>query len=199
MEPEGARSRRRFGFGILEIVVLLAVASVIAVLAATVLLQANSLERVQETWTKLERTRLAEFNAAAGGGIAFFQDIGRNPQVLSQLVNALVSGDKDACGNSYTGAQRGSWMGPYGGFTIDASVGLATPIGIGNNLLVRNPTGGGVGTLAIVFPNVDVQDASLLDQVFDNANGNAAGVVQWTIPVGGLTTMSYLWAITNAC
>ena len=183
----------------MEIVVLLAVASVIATLTAMVLLQANRLERVQETWTKLERTRLAEFNAAAGGGTAFFQDIGRNPQLLSHLVTAIVTGDKDACGNSYTGGQRGSWLGPYGGFTIDPNVGLPTPIGNGNNLLVRNPTAGGVGTLAIVFPNVDVADASLLDQVYDNADGNLAGAVQWTNPVGGLTTMSYLWAITNAC
>ena len=32
----------------------------------------------------------------------------------------------------------------------------------------------GNGTLAITFPNVDVQDALLIDQVFDNGDGNAS-------------------------
>src|SRR5512140_184696 len=132
-------SPMRSGFGMLEIIILLAVASVVAVLTAAVLAQANQLQRVQETWTILERTRLAEFNSAAVAGTAFFQDIGRNPQLLSQLVIKIVNTDKNACGNSYTGAQTGAWNGPYGGFTIDPAVGLPTPIGIGNNLLVRNP------------------------------------------------------------
>lgn len=178
---------------------LLGVASIIAVLSAVVLLQSSRLNRVQETWTILERTRLAEFNTTAGA-VAFFQDIGKNPQLLSYLVTPIVKNvDTDACGGTFKNPDANAWSGPYGGFTIDANVGLPTPIGIGNNTLVRSPAGGGVGTLSIVFPNVDVADASLLDQVFDNADGNLAGAVRWTNPVGGLTTMSYGWAITAAC
>ena len=199
MRPAFTPPRRRFGFGMLEIVVLLAVASVVGVLAAAVLVQTSRLDRIQKTWTILDRTRLSEFNAAAIAGQAFFQDIGRNPQLLSQLVTPLIGTDKNACGNSYTGAQTGNWFGPYGGFTIVAAVGLPTPIGTGNNLLVRNPTGTGFDTLAIIFPNVDVEDALLLDQVFDNADGNLIGLVKWTAPAAGLTTMRYAWPISAAC
>ena len=193
--------RRRLGFGMIEVIVLLAAAAIIAVLTAAALAQTSQLDRIQKTWTILERTRLGEFNVAApaASSVAFFQDVGRNPQLLSHLVKAIVFGDKDACGNSYTGGQRGLWAGPYGGFTIDAAVGLPTPIGNGNNTLVRNPTGTGFDTLAVLFPQIDVNDALLLDQVFDNANGNTLGSIKWTAPVLGLTDMRYAWAISAAC
>ena len=78
----------RTGFGIMEIVVLLAVASVIAILIAAVLGQSNQLERVRQTWTILENMRLASDNGSNG---SFAQDVGRNPNQLSQLERPITT------------------------------------------------------------------------------------------------------------
>ena len=187
----------------MEIIVLLAIASVVAALTVPAVMQANRLERVRQTWTILERTRLALYNTTAGVA-AFRQGVAANAGRVSELTIQPVLGDPNSCGNNLTNAQRNTnWplWGPFGGFTMVAAVGLPTPIGLGNNTLVRNPAGGGgaTGTLAIVFPNTDVEDASLLDQVFDNADGLAAGVITWTAPAAGLTTMSYLITIDGTC
>jgi hypothetical protein len=190
--------RRSRGFGLLEIIVLLGIASVIGVLSAVALEQANQLQRIHETWEILERTRLALVNAA-GAPPAFRQTVGANPGELSDLVVSLGTAGVNSCGNGFTGAQRNNWIGPYGGFTIDSTVGLPTPIGIGGNQLVRNPANAAVGTLAIVIPSVDSADAALLDDVYDNSDDAASGTVQWTPPVGGVTTLSYLIPIDNKC
>jgi hypothetical protein len=180
----------------MEIIVLLAVVAVVAALTVPTIMQANRLQRVQQTWEILERTRLAAFNATAPNH-AFQQEVGRHPGQLSQLVTPITTADLSSCGAVYTAGQVASWTGPYGGSTIVAAVGLPTPIGIGLNNLVRTPVGFGAGTIAILIPAVDLQDALLLDQVFDNADGGAAGNVQWTLL--GVDTLKYSWPHTAAC
>lgn len=201
MRSTARRLRPRFGFGLVEIVILLAVASLIAVLTIPALVQANRLERLQETATILDRTRLAIYDAT--GTVAFRQVVGHSPGRLSHLIIPIVNGDQNSCGNNYGNPQRNNWPdgGPYGGFNIDPAVGLVTPIGIGNNQLIRNPvgSGGAAGTLSIVFPNVDIEDILLLDAMTDNANGIAAGLIRWAAPAGGLTTFSYTITIDNNC
>lgn len=197
-----AAQRRRRGFGLVEIVVLLAIASVIAVLTVPALVQANRIERVQQTMTILDRTRLALYNPT-NNPPAFNQTVGDNAGSLSHLVIPIANGDLNSCGQGYKVPTRNNWpnAGPYGGFNIDPNVGLVTPIGIGNDLLVRNPAGGGgvTGTLAIVFPNVDIADVLLLDGMVDDADGLNAGLIQWTAPAGGLTTFSYTMTIDGNC
>ena len=180
----------------MEIIVLLAVVSVVAALSVPAIMQANRLQRVQQTWEILERTRLAAFNATAPNH-AFQQEVGRHPGRLSQLVTPITVADLSSCGTNYTPGQVALWNGPYGGSTIDPTVGLPTPIGIGLNTLTRTPVGFGSGTLAILIPAVDLPDIVLLDQVFDNGDGNLSGNVQWTLL--GVDTLKYSWPHTAAC
>jgi hypothetical protein len=197
-----SRPSSRCGFGMMEIIVLLGIASVIGVLMAVSVAKANRLQRINETWQILERTRLALFNAATPP-LAFRQSVNANAGKLSELVTPIVSTDPNSCGGNLGNPKVNSWnnAGPFGGFTIDVNVGLPTPIGVGNNALVRTPTGGGggSGTLAIVFPNVDTDDATLLDDMWDGSNGQTSGVIQWTVPAAGLTTMSYVITIDGTC
>lgn len=180
----------------MEIVVLLAVVSIVAVLTLPAIMQANRRERVQQTWEILERTRLGAENATAPTH-AFHQEVGRNARYLSQLVTPITVNDSDSCGNNYSPAQVTAWIGPYGGFTIDKNVGLATPIGIALNRLTRTPVGFGGGDIVILIPNVDIEDALLLDQVADTANGSAAAAVRWTLL--GVDTLKYSWTHPAAC
>jgi hypothetical protein len=183
----------------MEIVILLGIASVIGVLMAISVAQANRLARINETWEILERTRLALFNAT-NSPPAFNQTIGANAGQLTELVVDIGTTGTNSCGGNFKNPEKNKWVAPFGGFVVEPT-GLPTPIGIGNNTLVRSPAagGGGTGTLAIVIPNVDIEDATLLDDVYDGSGGQAAGVVQWTAPAGGLTTLSYLITIDGNC
>lgn len=195
------RADRR-GFGLIEIIIMLAVLAVIAAVTVPTMLRANRLQRVQQTWTILERTRLALYDVSAGN-VAFRQRVGANAGRLSDLVTPIISTDDNSCGGNYGVPRVNNWQswGPFGGFTIDPAVGLPTPIGVGNNQLLRFPSGGGggSGSLVIEFDNVDVEDVLLLDEYADDANGLAAGVIQWNAPVGGLTTMGYVITIDGTC
>jgi hypothetical protein len=185
----------------MEIIILLAVLSVVGMLIIKVVSQADRLQNVQQTWTILERTRLALYNVnAATTAPAFFQDVAVNAGKLSELTKPISTTDSTACssGNKqlFKNPDVGGWNGPYGGFTIDSTVGLVTPIGIGKNRLVRTPTGGGNGTLGIQFVGVDSADVTLLDAMFDDGV-RTTGVIQWTAPVNQLTTMTYLISVTS--
>jgi hypothetical protein len=165
------------------------------------------MQRARETAIILDRTRLAIFDDTSNTSLAFSQNVTANPGRLSDLVIPITTAGLNSCGDNYTNSGANprrdvpNWVtwGPFGGFTIDPNVGLPTPIGIGNNTLVRNPPTGGAGTLAIVFPNVDVEDVLVLDSIVDGSDGLAAGLIRWTAPSGGLTTLSYTITIDNNC
>src|SRR4051812_6444530 len=77
--------RLRAGFGLVEIIILLAITTVIAVLTVPALVQAGRIDRVQETMIILDRTRLALYNPS-NTPPAFFQTVGANAGSLSHLV-----------------------------------------------------------------------------------------------------------------
>ena len=202
-------SRARRAFTMITVIVMLGMVAVVAVIAIPLLVQANRFSRVQRTADFLERVRIAYHDPAPldDSVRAWRQRIPRSPGRISQLTNPIFSGDAtnymDSCRGNYLNAHATAWtnFGPFATGVIDPAIGLVTPIGISNNDLVRNPpTGGGAGTLAIVFPNVDIADALLLDAVADTATGFGAGAVRWTDPpVAGLTTMSYLMQMIAGC
>lgn len=193
MRHSGSRDDLRPGFGLVEIVILLAVASVLVALTAPALIQANRLERARETAEILERTRI--------GLQRFRTRVGANPGAISELVINISTTGTNSCGNGFSGGQRNNWddEGPYGGFHIEPTVGLVTPIGIADNALFRAPANGGAGVLVIVLQNVDIEDALALDVILDDGDGLAAGLWQWQAPVNEETTAGYLWAIDARC
>lgn len=199
-------ARRRAGFGMLEVVILLGIASVVGVLSAMVVVEAGRMRRVQDTALILDRTRLAIFDVAATNK-AFRQRVFALPRLLSQLSSPIATGDPNSCTSgadqTLSTGERNAWFdwGPFGGHAINAAVGLVTPIGIGDNTMVRAPTNGVAGTLTIVFPIVDVVDVTLLDQTFDNADGFNLGAVRWTSPgaADGTTNMNYQITIDGTC
>jgi hypothetical protein len=202
---EAVHMRRRRGFGMMEIIILLAVLSVVGMLVIKVVSQANRLQNVQETWTILERTRLAMYNVADNpvgtSPIAFNQEVGVNLGKISELNIPITTTDSTACtdvaGHShFSVSQVGKWDGPYGGFSVDPTKGLVTPIGTSLMRLSRNPASGGAGVMGIVFVGVDSADVTLLDAMFDDGV-RTTGVIQWTAPVNQLVTMSYLITLTG--
>lgn len=200
MRSDGDRTSRRVGFGMMEIIIILAVVSVVAILTVSVMAQASRIQNVQETWTILERTRLAIYNAADNPvgtpPLAFKQEIGVNLGKLSELNIPITNTDSTACtdvaGHShFSNGQVAKWDGPYGGFFVDPTQGLVTPIGTSLMRLSRNPATGGAGDIGIVFASVDSADVTLLDAMFDDG-ASATGVITWTTPVvNQLTTMTY--------
>jgi hypothetical protein len=186
---------------LIELIVIVGVVAVLGVIALAALTQATRLQRIQQTATILTDVRLALYNTGAGPP-AFQQTVGDNAGRLSHLVFPIVNGDQNSCGANYKVQQRNNWPdgAPYSRYAIDSVVGLPTPIGIGDNVLVRNPPGGGAGsTLAIVMPSVDSMDVALLDNYMDSGDGAAGGFVRWSPVAGSTMTMSYTFTIDNGC
>ena len=179
---------------------MVAVVAVLGVIAVAALTQAKRLQRIQQTATILTNIRLALFNSGAGNP-AFRQTVGQNAGRLSHLVFPIINGDKNSCGNNYGNPQRNNWPNgaPYSLYAIDSVVGLPTPIGIGSNVLVRNPPSATNGTLAIVMATVDSMDVEMLDDYMDSGDGAAGGFVRWSPTTGSTMTLSYTFAIDNSC
>jgi hypothetical protein len=174
------------------------IVTVLLVAALPLVMHADRQRRVART------VRLATSDNSPGNR-SFGDRIGSFPGRLSQLVYPIARNDAtnhpDSCGVQYNNPNVSSWnsWGPFLGFQVDPDIGLPTPIGTANNNLVRDPPLGGAGDLIVVFPSVDEPDAILLDQMSDGATGSAAGVIRWSAPVSGTTTMEYRIAITAAC
>src|SRR5687767_3737019 len=98
-----ARSRRGFALlmllGIIVTILLVAVAGV-----ASVAIVADH-ERVDRAAKILARIT----DSSRYSVVRFQQDVGEYPGKLSHLRFALVSGDKDICGNAYSTAERDEW------------------------------------------------------------------------------------------
>ena len=197
------RIRRRRGFGLIEIVILVGVLALVGLLGAQAMIEADRLKRVRETALKLDAMRVRIYSTAANG--AFAQVVGVSPGRLSHLQTAIVNGDEDACGLSgispYSNQERNRWpnAAPYTNFDVSAPTGLATPIGNSEDQIYRNPVGpgGANGELMIRFNDVDLEDIILLDEIVDGTTANSTqGFIRWTT-ASGVTTFNYTITQTN--
>jgi type II secretory pathway pseudopilin PulG len=195
--------RARTGFTLIELIVMMVILLTLVVVVTPTAMRAIDRQRITETSDKLNALTLSIYNTAANN-LAFRQRVGSTPGRLIQLVEVPGKSDAinhpDACGGSFNSTEIDNWnsWGPFLNYPIEPTVGIPTPIGNGKNALIRTDTKG-VITLAVQFPNVDVQDAINLDQYTDNANGSAAGLVQWTAPAGGITTLSWVMTVDGVC
>lgn len=202
---KAARRRRRArGFTFVEVIVSVAVMAILAMSILPSLSASFERTEMEATVAMLVAVRDAIFRPGTGS-VAFYQRIGANAGKLSELTNAIVSGNAavsdNSCGNAFNFIQAGRWTvaGPFLNVNID-STGLALPIGTAQNDLVRVPANGGPGVLEMSILSVKGNDADLLDRLVDNGDGNASGSIRWSVvPVGGRTTVIYRIPINGAC
>jgi hypothetical protein len=194
---QATRLAARPGFGPLEIIVLLAVVATVGAVALPVVVQANRLDRMNETAEILADVQVSLYNTS-NTPVAFRQDVAQNAGRLTQLNTAITSSDPNSCtGHTFGNPQVKNWEGPYGRHVIDGTVGLVTPIGFGDNDLVRIDSGT-THRLAINFPDVDLADVAVLDGLADTGDGSQSGSIRWTT-AGATTTFQYSFLIDASC
>lgn len=193
-----ARRSRGAGFALVEVIVALAVLLILAAVALPQIAGYLDQKRIEATAERLVVVRDALYKTTTG----FRQAVGANAGRLSQLSTAITTSDRDSCGATYSGGEVGRWddQGPYVNFVIDATSGMATPIGLANNTLTR-VTAGGTTKLRISWTDASLSDASALDLYVDGVAGWNAGTVQWTpqLGVNGLVTLTYDVVVDAAC
>src|SRR5438132_2621490 len=154
---------RSHGFTLVEMVVMLAIVLVLASVIAPSLIAYADEQRVEATATMLGAVRDGLVGANSFRSVIGI-NAGRVSQLTTQPVANNVGQDDDSCGNQIKPADAGQWpsSAPYATFTISRS-GLATPIGVAEDTMSRNPNSNANGVNQIVFKNVDLRDVLLLD------------------------------------
>jgi hypothetical protein len=199
-------SRNRDGFGLLAIIMFVAIIATLLALSIPALLRYNQVSRVRRTWQILDQIKMATSQitpAPAATYPVFRQRVGNNPGRLSQLVGPINSGDAtnypDACGTTFKNSERDDsrlW-GPFLSRGVTIGVGLATPMGVANDDLIRSQLGGN-WYLIVTITQADLSDIVMLDQ-YDNNDGAAAGLIRWDNVAGSTARLLYLILSDNAC
>jgi prepilin-type N-terminal cleavage/methylation domain-containing protein len=219
--PRAVAPGRR-GVTLLEIIVALAI---IVVIAGAIFLAVGSssrtggdAKRVDEAAVTLAKlaTALAKYSnmPAAAKDQSFAQTIsgtangGVNAGRLSYLTTKILATDRDSCNTAYGPLSLG-WLGPFYSTPVPTT-GLKIAEGFfANELLVRYDQSGvpniapvdvlrTPGTLAIVIPNVALEDARALQQAVEgdqtggvnsvvrfNANGDLPVTVSYHVNIHG--------------
>jgi len=173
------------------------VVSVVAAVSLPLIVAGARVDRMQETAEILADVQLALYNPA-NDPPAFRQTIQQNAGQLTQLLTPITTSDPNSCpGHTFGKPQEKNWISPFGRHVIDGSVGLVTPIGFGDNALVRIDSGA-TSRLAINFPDVDAADVSVLDGLVDTGDGSQSGLIRWTT-TGSVTAFQYSFLIDGTC
>ncbi|HYC53301.1 MAG TPA: prepilin-type N-terminal cleavage/methylation domain-containing protein [Gemmatimonadaceae bacterium] len=197
-----ARRPRWAGFALVEVIVALAVLLILAAVALPQIAGYLDQKRIEQTAEQLVIVRDALFKTGTGS-IAFRQAVSASAGRLSQLTIPITTSDRDICGNTYNTGDINRWddAGPYVNFVIDATTGMATPIGLANNAMVRFNDGGTIKS-RITWTNASLSDAQALDLHVDGVVNYNAGTVRWT-PQNGVngvvTTLFYDVVIDGTC
>lgn len=175
------RARRRSGFTLVEILVVLAVG----------LLLAAAFVPAMIGW--LDRTRIDE-SAASLAGIAvaaasMWRDTGRYPGSLSHLTTPIAVGQTDICGATF-GAAAANWAGPYLNRFVPTT-GLPLPIGVARDVLTRiDPPPAWL--LVVSIDDVSHEDAVALNRKVDADDSATAGAVRWGTITDGAVVLDYM-------
>ena len=168
--------RRRPGFTIAEVLVLLALFTiVIAIVApnATRLLNRGGARASAESLENLATSLLA-----------FRENVGNFPLRPIHLSAPITTADRNACGVLYTNGDVQQWRGPYVDRLLTAG-GIPLPIGtLKDSIYVAG------STMVMTVLAVANDDALEIDQQVDGGDGAAGGTVRWT--GGASVTLRYL-------
>lgn len=178
--------RRRDGFTLAEIIVVMAIVAV----AAAIVLAAVAGRARRGTTGALAQS----FDALAGAVQEFRGDVRRFPGTLDILTAAPTASDVDACGSTLSVAARNRWDGPYLQRLIP-SAGLPSGDATILNGLQRDPTTGtpqATATLYIVAIDVDQDIATELEREFDGNADFSGGAIRY---ITGATTDTVKYAM----
>lgn len=198
------RRRRCAGFTLLEVVVTLAILSLLAAATLPTLKSAMDRSIVRDTADRLQALRDGIFNPDPAGN-AFFQQVGAYPGRLHQLSQPIVSANAavspNSCGGSFNNGQVNGWTpnGPFVKYAITPGVGVGTAMGRIDDVLTRIPPNGGAGELRMTMSDAEVDLVVRLDQELNAGDGPSAGSIQWTPAVGSVTVLNYVLPIGNKC
>jgi hypothetical protein len=188
----------------IEIVVALAILSLMAAITIPSVMHSIDMARVRDAATRLTALRDGIYDPSAGA-LAFSQKVGANPGRLSELTTAIVSGNPavspNSCGGSFSNGQRNNWAanGPFVKYAIDAGVGLGTAMGTIEDDLIRVPASAATGVLQMMILETDPNLVVMLDEELNAGDGSAAGSVQWSAPANGVTQLTFVVPINNKC
>lgn len=196
-------TRDRTGFSIIEIVVALAI---MTILGAIVLPSAGSYldkKRVSESAATLDSLRMAivRFRTATA-------DYPGRLSHLSRLIRSTAPADLTACNTAtpYVAASVTGWTnnGPFWNRSIPQT-GFVLPIGTVRDSMTRTSISTVAGTMVMTIPNVSIEDARELNLVedgpqdLDQGDGsNTTGTVQFTAPSTS-STVSYHIPVAASC
>lgn len=169
------------GYTLIEVLVTVALLTVIAVVVVPILTRQGAADRVHRADTELK--------VITDALDAFAEDVGEWPPSLSQLVTPLVAGDQDICGAAYNGGERDRWAGPYLSRPV-ASGGL--PVGIGTattNFTLASGTD--IDFLHLTVTGVEEGDAIELNARVDGDADPSAGTVRWATAGSGQVTVTW--------
>ena len=184
----------RSGFTFIELIVALAIMSMIAAAVTPVI------------FSTLDKARISTAAAALTGisdAIDAFEDnVKEHPGTLAQLVEPIAVSQRNVCGNDYkTGQGKGGtdeWLGPY----MDRAVPTTgIPIGVGRaeNQLVRQGESNKAGYLVVNVTGVSVDDLSALDLDLDGLDGPQSGSVRWDDPGTASTVTLHYYKPSPRC
>lgn len=194
------RANRRSGFALLAVLVMAVIVLVAAVTVTTSAAIVADHDRAEFASEVLSRIA----DSSRYSIVRFQSDVGEYPGKLSQLRFALVAGDKDICGNTYSTAERNEWGQPY----VDrrfTTTGVWTGIGLARDSLAKDPQAGtpSAGTphaLVILIDDVNEQDAYELNTRFDpegESTPATLGRVRWSSATEGRVLLQFRKTITE--
>ena len=173
------RRSRRAGFTLPEVLVTVAIVSVLAAIVVPT---------VTSQITKGDETRFQTTIANLRTGVtAFVSDVRRFPGANSHLYN-VITGLNDLSGVAYGGTST-RWKGPYVSGALPAGDSLQMGLAYMRDALVDSNYAGGTGyviaTLTFGSPTTFTNAQALrLDSLVDAANGQGAGILRWPAGAG---------------
>lgn len=187
------------GFTIVEIIVGVAIISIIAIVVfanvnPTAKASSDS-ERISIAAANFdELARNIAFFEPTKPAFSFHQVIGVYPSLLSQLTVPITTSQKNDCGVTFTNTQVNTWpAGVYYGRQIPTTGFKIADGFVALDSLVRVPPNNSTlaaGSLSIVVPNVVRGDAASLARIVDGDSTGAIGAVRFPA-TGDPVTMSY--------
>lgn len=219
--PRRLAAAARSGVTLLEIVVALAI---IVVISGTIFLSVGSSSRTSGDAKRVDEAaatlaaladalaKYSNMSTVAARDQSFARTIsgdangGVNPGRLSYLSTRILATDRDSCNALYSAAEVLRWVGPFYSTPIPPT-GLKIAEGFfANDLMVRHDQAGlpsttpadilrTPGTLAIVMPNVAIDDARALLLAVEGEQNGTSGAVRFTAAGDAPVTVSYHVAI----